>query len=1225
MPVRYETRPMLQAVQGRRALLLMAAFAFSGAEFAVAASRVASVSGNWNSTATWGGLSVPVLGDTVTNNAGVTVTVPTAYTAQCATLVFTTNSGASSIVLADSTSALSVTGAVTIQRNGSAVNKIDVGAGAFSAGSVVLSGTTGGAQLSQLLISTGTASISGNVTSAGVDSQIIFSGLGTLNAGGTFLSGTAGTFTPSTGTVNYNGAAQTVGVYNYNHLTLSGSGAKTMTSITNLTGNLTMSGAATATTATNLAIGGNLAVWSNTTLTVGGFTFAVAGTTSVSGTLAHNNNTGLKTYVGDVTINSGGIWNETTAAIGFSFAGSLQNDGTLTVIANSNGVHTFTGAGKTLSGANAIILPRVTLDGSYSNAGTLIVSNSLAGAGALTQGAGATLSLGGPTNTAIPLATLNASANPNTVNYGGTAQTVKPVAYHHLTLSGSGAKNLTDVTTLGGDFTVAGSATLLSNAVLAVSGVFNYGSSGTSILTNNVNAGSLTMGAGTLNLGTNLTHVFTGAWTRTAGTLNGGSSLLKIGGNVSGAGGTFTAGTGTLEWNGAGDQTLAAVTYNHLILSGVGAKFIGAGSIATGNVSIATGTKANLEAGLNLSVGMLTLGGVGKNKGTWGSSSSSVTYTNDVFFSLTTGYLTVTTDTRSDTVTWRGTGDWFADTGNWSNGVPGPGSNVWIASGTVTLTNVSPLLAEIIIGAPGVSAGTSLVFTNWSTYLAASNVTVLSNGVMTLPAAFTTSQMSNRVWVACTNFALEKGGQILADVRGFAGRNGPGKGADGSVNQAGGGGAYGGKGGGWGGVVAGGSPYGSTNAPLDPGSGGGSGNNVVYVGGNGGGAVRIDAFGGVVTIDGTVSANGGAGGVHSYGGGSGSGGAIYITCATFAGSSNGLLRANGVPPTNGGGAGGGGRIAVNCANMVRENVNVRFEAAGGTTACGMGTLYLSDTNLLSETLTQFNNLRIVIPGFTAWQVPYLAISNRVVALEALARDAFTLVVASDLTITNGGLSVGGQPVSKGVSDNLSGTATNPSVTVGGALRLTGGSMLRVGVNGSNSPVRLTVSNDVWVADSGSSLIVGGTNQIPQTLASIGGALILTNSGSLWIYSGKTNGIASTNYGALVAITGAVAVGAGSWIYPFSQSTDGGSVKMQAASLSVLSGGGINADSRGYNYATGPGKGGNAAVNKSSGGGGYGGKGGAGTDGAGGNPYGSTNVPLGPGSGGGIANGGNING
>ncbi len=45
------------------------------------AARTASVTGNWNNTATWGGSAAPVSGDTAVINDGITVTIPSGYTA----------------------------------------------------------------------------------------------------------------------------------------------------------------------------------------------------------------------------------------------------------------------------------------------------------------------------------------------------------------------------------------------------------------------------------------------------------------------------------------------------------------------------------------------------------------------------------------------------------------------------------------------------------------------------------------------------------------------------------------------------------------------------------------------------------------------------------------------------------------------------------------------------------------------------------------------------------------------------------------------------------------------------------------------------------------------------------------------------------------------------------------------------------------------------------------
>jgi hypothetical protein len=64
--------------------------------------------------------------------------------------------------------------------------------------------------------------------------------------------------------------------------------------------------------------------------------------------------------------------------------------------------------------------------------------------------------------------------------------------------------------------------------------------------------------------------------------------------NFSGTGGTFTASVGTIEWNGAGAQTLAALSYHNLTLSGSGAKTV-TGTTVTDTLSLrgtatATGT-----------------------------------------------------------------------------------------------------------------------------------------------------------------------------------------------------------------------------------------------------------------------------------------------------------------------------------------------------------------------------------------------------------------------------------------------------------------------------------------------------------------------------------------------------------------------------------------------------------------------------------------------------------
>ena len=280
-------------------MIVMLLLAVSPVLLVHAATRTAIQSGDWNDENIWEDSFVPGPTDDVTINSGVTVTVTSGYTAACKNINFTQGTaGASSISLADSTSSLSVSGAVTIQEqaSGGSGNQINVGAGAFSAASVTLQATTDASRYSQILISTGTVTVSGNITSSGTASRITFSGAGRLYAGGTFLSGAAGTFTPFTSTVDFNAnGAQTVGAYPFNNLILSGSDLKSMPAGASIRGNLNISGSAKA----SVTAGQNLSVG---TLTLGGLGTDNGSWGSTSSTATHQTNTYFDTTTGYLTV-----------------------------------------------------------------------------------------------------------------------------------------------------------------------------------------------------------------------------------------------------------------------------------------------------------------------------------------------------------------------------------------------------------------------------------------------------------------------------------------------------------------------------------------------------------------------------------------------------------------------------------------------------------------------------------------------------------------------------------------------------------------------------------------------------------------------------------------------------------------------------------------------------------------------------------------------------------
>ena len=183
-------------------------------------------------------------------------------------------------------------------------------------------------------------------------------------------------------------------------------------------------------------------------------------------------------------------------------------------------------------------------------------------------------------NTSVPL-TINNGASLNTSaanNYG-------------LTFGGDFINNGGTFTANASPVTIASTMATQSIAGFTTTGTVSMTKTGgTATFTGNVNGNGLTINGngGTLNLGTGLTHTFTGSWTNSNGTLNGGSSLLNIGNNGTFTAGSFISGTGTVNYNAAGAQTVAGVTYNNLTISGSGTKTLG-GNATVGNLLTLSG------------------------------------------------------------------------------------------------------------------------------------------------------------------------------------------------------------------------------------------------------------------------------------------------------------------------------------------------------------------------------------------------------------------------------------------------------------------------------------------------------------------------------------------------------------------------------------------------------------------------------------------------------------
>jgi len=642
---------------------------------ATGANTYYSIAGTaWNLNTTWsntgfGGLAAagtPGAGDFVYIGGGFTVTIAGAET--CSALFFDAGTSVTN-TLTISSGSLTVSGAITIpQTVVSGSNILNVGAGTLTASSIDFTSTPGGAG-HQLTISTGTATISGNVTGIGVSSTIQFTGAGLLQVGGSIFTSANGTLTSVAGsTVEYTGAAQTVQALGYNNLTLSGTGNKTLAATT--------------------TIGGNLSIGNNTTFVVGAFTLTVSGTTAVgggtSGILSITSATGVKTFGGLVTISNGGTWTNITE--GVTFQSGITNNGTFTA---GTGVHTFNTNSQALTGTFTI--PSVTVTGGaivLTNNNTLTVNTALSGTGRITQGTNAVLNIVGTSG----ITNMTATAIGNTVNYTGAAQTVNNNGYVNLGLSGSGVKTLQGGTTsITGDLSLIGTVSTTGVIGLTIGGSMNIGS-GT----------SFTAGAFTHNVGGDCTN-----------------------------NGTFT-GTGcTMIFNGAAQNiTGGATTFNDVTLSGTGTKTFGVNPTLAivGTLSINNGVVASLSNANTHTPNALVLGGAIQQLGTWGSTISAATNQNNTFFS---GNGLVTVATGANTYYSIAGTAWNLNT-TWSNtgfgglaaaGTPGAGDFVYIGGGfTVTIAGAETCSALFF------DAGTSVTNT-----LTISSGSLTVSGAITIP------------------------------------------------------------------------------------------------------------------------------------------------------------------------------------------------------------------------------------------------------------------------------------------------------------------------------------------------------------------------------------------------------------------------------------------------------------------------------------------------------------
>ncbi|MGB9178632.1 MAG: DUF4214 domain-containing protein, partial [Pyrinomonadaceae bacterium] len=392
---------------------------------------------------------------------------------------------------------------------------------------------------------------------------------GTVGIAGTFTTGTATGHTVTGNTINFNGAgAQTVPAFNYNNLTVSGSGrAITLASsgiikiagtFTPNTNTYTITGSTVEYNGTSVqALPSGFTTYNNLTLNNTAGTTGFAGLT-VQGLLEVKAGTftSSSTY-NNVQIDSGATL-AATAGSTINVSGTWTNNGTFTA---STGTVNFNGsATQTLGGTSATTFNNLTIN----NANGVNLGNNETVGGTLTLTNGV---LGVVTNTltlngAVSFTGGSISSSPTgTVNYnqGSNGQAVAPGNYGNLTFSNF-------------------NKTLPNGSTVGIAGTFTTGTAiGHTVTGNTIDfngAGAQTIPAFTYN---NLTSSNSGARTLAS------SGTIGIAGAFTPGTNTYTITGSTIDFNGAGAQTIPAFTYNNLSSSGGGARTLD----STGTIKIA--------------------------------------------------------------------------------------------------------------------------------------------------------------------------------------------------------------------------------------------------------------------------------------------------------------------------------------------------------------------------------------------------------------------------------------------------------------------------------------------------------------------------------------------------------------------------------------------------------------------------------------------------------------
>ncbi len=593
-------------------ITLLTALIFSiSIQMSYAANRTASVSGNWNSTVTWGGSAIPTSADAVTINAGITVTV-NITNAQCASLTFagvTTNSA----LTFSGTNSLSITGLLSMPRPSTSRNcTVNLNAGDLTCGSFTMLATSSGRN-NIVNITTGTLTVSGTVTTGTTGCQINLDDAGTLNMG--FLTGSPALSTVTGSSVNYTGSAAQI-IYNvdYNgNLGLSGNGTKTMASSITTFGNLTVG------SGTPMIINSTITAIVNGNINNTGTITLISGTTT--------SDTWLR-MAGNVTNNPGGTIDATGDYTRFIFisanAQTFTNNGTVTAPVSAFGVANTNASGLTLAGSNNTVIARANLFyGTVTNAGKLTLGTGGISSAIVQRG------MSGNTSSA---GSLDAAPVFN-VGTGGLSLYYDEASISYSTGFEIPASRIADNISLfnTADVTLGGNLVISNNLTFS-------GGTGTS---------SFRIGANTLTLNGNINYTadplfYGGAssnlvlnFANTVKSINSGLNNFTVNANTNLLGAITVNGTLTLSSGALVNSTYLTMANGSTISRSLGS--LGSAPIFSGNVNLIYTGSSPITTGMEMPISSGVLNNLTTNTGgviQGGNLGSSVNILTDAFDNL---------------------------------------------------------------------------------------------------------------------------------------------------------------------------------------------------------------------------------------------------------------------------------------------------------------------------------------------------------------------------------------------------------------------------------------------------------------------------------------------------------------------------------------------------------------------------------------------------------------